>query len=78
VAWDSICDGEAGTLCTCCGGGTSGTTGGAACNCCSGGDGIGCNDRTCESTVCGVDPFCCSVAWDSICDGEAGTLCTCC
>jgi hypothetical protein len=25
--------------------------------------------------VCGIDPFCCDVAWDSICAGEAQQLC---
>jgi hypothetical protein len=75
TAWDSICNGEAMTLCTCCGGGDGG---GGGCNCCTGGDGLGCNDDTCEGIVCAADPFCCDTAWDSICNGEAGTLCTCC
>jgi hypothetical protein len=44
-------------------------------NCCTGGNGVGCNDPVCEATVCGVDPFCCSVAWDGICDGEGVSLC---
>ena len=29
----------------------------------------------CEAAVCAVDPFCCDVAWDSICVGEADVLC---
>lgn len=37
-----------------------------------------CNDADCCSTVCGVDPFCCSVSWDSICADEAASLCAIC
>jgi cysteine-rich repeat protein len=32
----------------------------------------------CEATVCDLDPYCCVVLWDSICDIEAQQLCTCC
>ncbi len=35
----------------------------------------GCSDASCCSTVCAVDPFCCDTAWDSICAGEAATMC---
>ena len=49
-----------------------------ACNCCSGGDALGCNDDHCEGAVCDVDPFCCEVDWDGICDGEAACICVCC
>lgn len=35
----------------------------------------GCENGECEATVCAVDPFCCDVAWDSICAGEAIDLC---
>jgi hypothetical protein len=44
-------------------------------NCCFANGGLGCDDKTCSATVCGVDPFCCDVAWDGICAGEALTLC---
>ncbi len=37
----------------------------------------GCSDATCQGIVCGVDPFCCAVVWDSICAGEAEDLCDC-
>jgi subtilisin-like proprotein convertase family protein len=41
-------------------------------------DGLpGCSDPECEAIVCAVDPFCCDVAWDSICAGEAEDLCEC-
>jgi len=38
----------------------------------------GCDDAVCQNAVCGVDPFCCSVAWDAICAAEAANLCDCC
>jgi hypothetical protein len=44
-------------------------------NCCFANGGLGCDDPTCEAAVCAVDPFCCATAWDSICAGEAATLC---
>jgi hypothetical protein len=40
---------------------------------------IGCPScPPCEATVCSFDTYCCTVAWDSICDGEALSFCTCC
>ena len=48
------------------------------CDCCSGGNGIGCNCQPCEDIVCDLDPFCCNIGWDTLCDGEAAMLCTCC
>ena len=35
----------------------------------------GCDDPTCEATVCAVDPYCCSYGWDLICAGKAADLC---
>lgn len=35
----------------------------------------GCDDAACQSTICGIDPWCCNVNWDSICVGEADSLC---
>lgn len=35
----------------------------------------GCSDTECCELVCSVDGFCCSVAWDGICVGEAFSLC---
>jgi hypothetical protein len=37
--------------------------------------GPGCEDPTCEATVCGLDPFCCNVNWDGLCVGEAIEYC---
>ena len=48
------------------------------CDCCSGGNGLGCNCAQCEENVCSADSFCCNVAWDEICDGNALRLCVCC
>ncbi|MBL9148260.1 MAG: hypothetical protein JNM94_06140 [Phycisphaerae bacterium] len=46
-----------------------------ASNCCSANGGVGCDDPTCQDAVCSFDSFCCSVAWDAICAGEAASLC---
>ncbi len=35
----------------------------------------GCIDVTCCSSVCGLDPFCCSTAWDVACAKTAGLFC---
>ena len=44
-------------------------------NCCVAHAGPGCDDATCQATVCAVDPFCCNVEWDGICAGEAQSMC---
>jgi hypothetical protein len=74
VAWDGICAGEAGSLCPdLCAGSTP--CGNSTNDCCAAGAGPGCSDAACCEAVCAIDPFCCSVAWDSICAGEAQGLC---
>ena len=55
-------------------GGCNATSGGTS-NCCVANGGIGCDDAACQDLVCAQDSFCCSVAWDGICAGEAATLC---
>ena len=35
----------------------------------------GCNDESCCSLVCGLDPFCCDVEWDQICKDSANLNC---
>ncbi len=35
----------------------------------------GCNHSDCCYGVCLIDPFCCNVAWDSLCANEAVGLC---
>src|SRR5262249_55279387 len=32
-----------------------------------------CDD--CAAKICGVDPYCCTTAWDSICVGEVQSVC---
>ncbi len=48
-----------------------------AIDCCTGAGpgGVGCFDNNCCNEVCDLDPFCCNVAWDAICTGEAQTEC---
>jgi hypothetical protein len=36
----------------------------------------GCDDPACCDVICVIDPFCCDVAWDSICVNEALKLCS--
>ena len=38
--------------------------------------GPGCDDPTCCATVCGIDPSCCSGAWDQACATIASQNCT--
>ena len=47
-------------------------------DCCVDSQSVGCSDAGCQDTVCGVDPFCCEEAWDSICADEANELCSLC
>ena len=72
-SWTLFCKFQTQTLCSCCPADPS-----PICNCCFGGNAVGCDCLACEQTVCDLDVFCCSVTWDSICDGEAMCSCTCC
>jgi hypothetical protein len=83
VSWDSICVGEAGTIGVPCDADGDGVpdvcSGTPPCDLslftdCFMTHGPGCNEPCIEASVCAVDPFCCSVSWDSICVGEAGTI----
>ena len=38
----------------------------------------GCDDSACEVTVCNIDPFCCTFAWDGLCQFEADDVCAAC
>ncbi|MBX7081615.1 MAG: hypothetical protein K1X88_20605 [Nannocystaceae bacterium] len=49
---------------------TSACTAGTG-SCCTQHDAIGCDDATCQASVCMADPFCCDTQWDNICAGEA-------
>jgi hypothetical protein len=44
-------------------------------NCVEAHGGLGCEQSECEATICGIDPFCCDVAWDGICASEALDIC---
>jgi hypothetical protein len=46
-------------------------------NCCDIHSTAGCEDLTCEATVCAGDAFCCTEEWDDQCVGEAESLCGC-
>ena len=67
---------------SCAGGGCEGSScpDGADGDCCDplGNGTPGCNDETCCSLVCDIDPFCCDTSWDTICAGEALELCELC
>jgi hypothetical protein len=72
--WDSVCVGEAGSICgeTCGGGGNVGTCTHALCS-----TGpmqqSGCD--SCATDICSHDPYCCQVTWDSVCTSEVGSIC---
>jgi len=40
-------------------------------DCCMPNGTPGCDDMTCQDTVCAFDPFCCDTEWDGQCAGEA-------
>ena len=68
TGWDQLCADAAQRLC---GNAACPGTGG-----CAGPNGTpGCEDPVCCKTVCLVDPFCCSTAWDGLCATEAHQLC---
>ena len=61
---------------TCSGSCDSISTGGCnSGNCCNTGGAGACSVVAIKNCVCGLDPFCCSNSWDSICVGEAKTDC---
>lgn len=43
--------------------------------CCTAHASPSCSDTGCSATVCGFDPYCCNVMWDSICASEAASAC---
>ena len=50
----------------------------AGSNCCFVHTATGCEDPTCEATICELDPICCDVEWDFICVNEANVFCPVC
>ncbi|MCR9164781.1 MAG: hypothetical protein ACE37F_33610 [Nannocystaceae bacterium] len=66
TAWDSLCVGEVDSL-------GCGTCGSEVACCGTSGD-PGCERPDTESCVCDADPYCCNVAWDSLCVSEVESL----
>ncbi|HEU4728950.1 MAG TPA: hypothetical protein VFT22_13695 [Kofleriaceae bacterium] len=90
VSWDDVCVQESeqtcGTVCTTCGNGVceAGETPGncpqdctppCAHDVCDPGAPLDQACDTCAGSVCGTDPFCCTVFWDRICVQESESLC---
>ncbi|NTX62648.1 hypothetical protein HUA74_18525 [Myxococcus sp. CA051A] len=76
-SWDSRCVGEVRTVCgslTC-----SESDGTCAHSLCTPGASLvnHCDSAKadCVSAICAVDPFCCSVSWDSLCVEKVGSVC---
>ncbi|NUN12744.1 MAG: hypothetical protein HUU55_03830 [Myxococcales bacterium] len=46
-----------------------------AADCCSAKSTTGCGNSACQDCVCGMDGFCCSTSWDTICASEANNQC---
>jgi len=44
-------------------------------DCCTAHDNPSCNDEECCNVVCGFDPYCCDIRWDSACAAEAREYC---
>lgn len=36
---------------------------------------VGCGSIDCVTWICGVDSYCCDIAWDSVCVSEVGSVC---
>jgi hypothetical protein len=64
TTWDGICASEAANLCV-------SECGGPAEQSCFVASSAACNDPVCCEYVCGIDSFCCNVAWDGLCVSEA-------
>ena len=72
TSWDASCAALAGFACP----GNPGTCGGAGTGSCFQTSPNGaCNDVTCCTAVCAIDPTCCSQAWDNICVIIANDVC---
>jgi len=70
VAWDGLCVSGAQNLCEV----EPGICPPSDHDCFTTG-GPGCTDIECCELVCAADPFCCDVAWDGLCVGDAKNLC---
>ena len=68
VSWDAPCVDAANLLCQLCGSGNAGS-------CFAPHSTPACNNATCCALVCGADPYCCQVTWDTTCVLGATSLC---
>jgi hypothetical protein len=78
-SWDGLCVQKAEQLCgATCGGGNNNPpppSNTCAHGECAVGDKLDASCSTCAATVCGLDSYCCSVSWDSVCVDAASTHC---
>lgn len=51
---------------------------GVTSNCCYGRHGTGCDDLTCQASICLFDAFCCETDWDLVCVDAALSVCDVC
>lgn len=72
--WDALCTADALDSCTVCGGTPPPPP--PSNPCCETHGTAGCDDSTCQETVCASDSWCCSVSWDNQCMVEAWTWCS--
>lgn len=73
IAWDGNCALIASFSCEEDNEGTCGDPNSGDCN--EANDLPACNDEACCTSVCELDPSCCSTAWDLICAALANTIC---
>lgn len=72
-AWDALCLQAATSLCAQCT-----PTGELEVSCCVAHDTPGCENTTCETTICDADPYCCDNQWDGLCVQAAEEDCVVC
>ena len=68
VSWDTLCVSGAEFHCLGCGNPANGA-------CTEVHENPGCADAACCTSVCAVDPFCCSNSWDALCADRALAIC---
>jgi len=75
TAWDATCVGEVASICgqSC----TAPPPGPSTCThpVCATGAPLVSGCATCATQICGVDPYCCTTAWDATCVGEVASIC---
>ena len=74
IQWDAICADVAQELCENCPGCGDVFAG----SCCEANASPYCDDEACCDIVCGIEPYCCSIEWDSSCASTATALCDSC